>query len=426
MTPAAIGAPCLFRASQTTGLAGDPQKAAMNRPRTPASDETVSPNGGAAKGIYFIAISQFGIAFSFNCIMSFMPFYILRVSRYDEKETMLWIGMIMGATSMVAALAAPFWGSLTARIRPKLLFQSGILCNGIIFFIMGFVESLPLLLGLRLFQGILGGVSTIGLVLITASAPKGQLPKYLSLFQNSMTAGQLVGPPLGAYAVALFGYHSPFIIALVVVFFSLVHCHRHVHDIPPQPKSPRHSKAFRGSILWGWALTIVGTIHLMFLPSVLPHILEGFRLTEQAAITTAGTIMMAYMASAIVGNYLLVGFASRVGLTRLITIASLSAAALLSLLYFCNGVYAFTLLRVLQTGMIAAVIPLVIATFAGEGGGGTTLGFLNSGRFVGNALGPMMATTVLAQFGLLTLYLTISALTAVTLCAFLASMRGRR
>jgi len=73
--------------------------------------------------------------------------------------------------------------------------------------------------------------------------------------------------------------------------------------------------------------------------------------------------------------------------------------------------------------MIAAVIPLVISAFAGEGGSGTTLGFLNSGRFVGNALGPMMATTILAQFNLLTLYLTISGLTLVSLCAFLASLR---
>ena len=92
------------------------------------------PDGEAAKGIYFTALSQFGIAFSFNCIMCFMPFYILKVSRYDEKETMLWIGMILGATSMVAALAAPFWGSFTARVRPKLLFEGGIFCNGIIFF----------------------------------------------------------------------------------------------------------------------------------------------------------------------------------------------------------------------------------------------------------------------------------------------------
>lgn len=381
------------------------------------------PEPDAAKGIYFIAVSQFGIAFSFNCIMSFMPFYILRVSGYDEKETMLWIGMIMGATSMVAALAAPFWGSLTARIRPKLLFQGGIFCNGLIFFIMGFVQSLPLLLALRLIQGVLGGVSTIGLVLVTASAPKGRLPNFLSLFQNSMTAGQLVGPPLGAYAVALFGYHSPFIIALVVVFFSLIYCHSHVRDIPPQPKSPKRGRTLRKGILWGWSLTIVGTMQLMFLPSILPHILEGFELTEQAAITSAGTIMMAYMTTAIVGNYLLVSLSSRIGVPRLITIACLSSVALQSLLYFSTGVYTFTLIRILQTGVIAAVIPLVISTFAGQGEGGTTLGFLNSGRFVGNALGPMMATTILAQFGLLTLYLTISGLTLACLCAFLTSTR---
>jgi len=133
-------------------------------PAEPSLSQDALPAGDPAKGIYFIAISQFGIAFSFNCIMSFMPFYILKVSAYGMKETMLWIGMIMGATSMVAALAAPFWGGLTARIRPKLLFEIGIFCNGVIFFIMGFVESLPLLLTLRLIQGALGGVSTIGLV----------------------------------------------------------------------------------------------------------------------------------------------------------------------------------------------------------------------------------------------------------------------
>jgi MFS family permease len=160
----------------------------------------------------------------------------------------------------------------------------------------------------------------------------------------------------------------------------------------------------------------------MFLPSILPHILEGFQVEEPAAITTAGTIMMAYMATAIVGNYVLVSLASRWGLARLITIACLSAAALQALLYFSTGVYSFTLVRVLQTGMIAAVIPLVIATFAGEGGG-TTLGFLNSGRFVGNALGPMMSTAILAHFGLLALYLTIAGLTLAMLWAFLASRR---
>jgi len=112
------------------------------------------------------------------------------------------------------------------------------------------------------------------------------------------------------------------------------------------------------------------------------------------------------------------------GIAGILTVACLSAAVLQGLLYFSIGVYSFTAIRILQTGMIAGVIPLVISAFAAEGRGGTTLGFLNSGRFVGNALGPMMATTILAQFGLLTLYLTIAGLTIVMLVAFQASMRN--
>jgi MFS transporter, DHA1 family, multidrug resistance protein len=373
--------------------------------------------GGSAKGVYFIAASQFGIAFSFNCIMSFMPFYILRISSYPERETMVWIGVIMGATSLVAALAAPFWGGLTARVRPKVLFQAGIFCNGIIFCLMGFTENLPILLALRLLQGAVGGVSTIGLVLIAGVAQRERLPGYMSLFQNSMTAGQLIGPPLGAYAVALFGYHAPFVIAPAITFVSLAYCHRHVQDVPAEPAGPKTGRVYTRALLWGWGLTVVGTIHLTFLPSILPHLLENFRITGEVAVSAAGTIMMIYMASAILGNYLLVRLSVRWGTSRLIAFACLAATVLQILLYFSGDVYVFTLIRLLQTGAIAAIFPLVISTFVGSARG-ATLGFLNSARFVGNAIGPMMATAILAHADVLTLYLAIAGLTLAAWWAF--------
>ena len=71
-----------------------------------------------------------------------MPFYILKISEYGTKETMLWIGLIMGVSPLVTAVAAPFWGSLTTRIRPKLLYQAGTFFNGVIFLLMGFAGSL--------------------------------------------------------------------------------------------------------------------------------------------------------------------------------------------------------------------------------------------------------------------------------------------
>lgn len=395
----------------------------MTASRT-AVPQSAPPARNPEKGILFIAVSQFGVAFSFNCIMSFMPFYILKMSEYGSKETMLWIGLIMGVSPLVTAVAAPFWGSLTTRVRPKLLYQAGTFFNGVIFLLMGFAGSLPLLLFLRLCQGFLGGISTIGLVLIASSSPEERLHRHMSLFQNAITAGQLVGPPLGAYAVAFFGYRLPFLVAFVVVFLALVFCHYYVWDIPVRPRDEGKDRPGAGKVFWGWALGIVGTIHLTFLPSILPHILEGFGRTEETAVTTAGEIMMAYTATAILGNYLIASWSARVSLARLITLTCLSAAVLQVLLSFSTGLYSFTAIRMLQTGLIAAVFPLVITVFAGDARG-TTLGFLNSARFVGNSLGPLMATSIVAHFDLLTLYLAISGLTLAVLFAFLAAGRRR-
>ena len=85
--------------------------------------------------------------------------------------------------------------------------------NGILILLMGLTSSLYLLLLLRIMQGFLGGVSTIGLILISSLSSRERLHKDISLFQNSITAGQLLGPPVGAFAASLFGYQAPFILA---------------------------------------------------------------------------------------------------------------------------------------------------------------------------------------------------------------------
>ena len=86
-------------------------------------------------------------------------------------------------------------------------------------------------------------------------------------------------------------------------------------------------------------------------------------------------------------------------------------------LAFSQGITDFTVIRMLQTGLVAATFPLVISIFAEESKGGT-IGFINSARFAGNAMGPIIATSVLAYFNLSTLYFFISGITLLTLLGF--------
>jgi len=145
-------------------------------------------------------------------------------------------------------------------------------------------------------------------------------------------------------------------------------------------------------------------------------------LKEERALSYAGIIMSAYTVTAILGNFTINNFVPRTKLRRVILYIGLSAAFLQVLMYFSQGVVSFTLIRMLQTGVIAAVFPMILSVFA-TGVGGGTLGFLNSARFAGNAIGPLMSTSVVAYSNLLTLYLIISGLTLIPLTGFLRTTK---
>lgn len=62
------------------------------------------------KGIFSVSISQFGMAFSFSFVMTFLSFYIGEISPYDLKKTMIWTGLIIGPSHILTAIAAPLLG----------------------------------------------------------------------------------------------------------------------------------------------------------------------------------------------------------------------------------------------------------------------------------------------------------------------------
>jgi MFS family permease len=374
----------------------------------------------ADKGTFFVDLSQFGVAFSFSFIYAFMPFYILRVSKFGPQETMIWIGLIMGSSSVAAAIAAPIWGRLTARYRPKMLYEVGMLCNGVVCLATGFTENLYLLLILRILLGALGAISTVGIVIISSLSDRETLNQNLSLYQNSMTAGALLSPPLGAYSVTLFGYRSAFVIAALIVFIFVVFCRRTVREVPLWHNRPREGKVSPKGFLWGWILSFIASVHLTFLPPILPHLLENFKMAGEAAVTAAGFIMTAYTATAILGNYFINKYASKVSLKRVMLLTCAAAALFQMLLTFAPEIWSFTAVRMLQTAAIAAIFPMIISVFALAGGGGT-LGFINSSRFVGNAAGPFLATSVLAYSNFFILCLLIAALTVISLWGFLTA-----
>jgi MFS family permease len=364
------------------------------------------------------------MAFSFNFVMVFIPFYIHRISPYSPQETLIWVGLIMGSASFVAAAFSTLWGSLASRFSPKALYMGGLVSHTILIFVMGFVSDLPWLLAIRVLQGVMGGISTVGLVIVSSSSSRQSATGDLGLFQNSMTMGQLLGPPVGAFSASVLGYTGAFISASALVFVTLGFCLLYVVEAPYKPgqRSAPEKHTLNIKSLMAWGICFTTTVQLMFLPGILPNVFEAFGIEHGHALAWSGLVIMSYTTTAMIGTYLLCKLASKTGIERLIMGIGGLGIVLQALLSVCPGMTSFVAARVVQTALIAAMLPLTISLFASDLNG-KVLGFLNSGRFAGNAMGPIIGTSILAFSNLSWVYLFISGLSVLTLAGFALSVR---
>jgi DHA1 family multidrug resistance protein-like MFS transporter len=355
-----------------------------------------------------VSTTQFFLAFALNFMLVFLPFYVHRISTLEEDATLRWLGLIMGAAPAMATFGSAFWGGLTDRFGPKGLFERGMLSHAILVILMGFTTDLRLLFAIRVVQGFFGGISTIGLIIVAASSDEGELARRMGVYQSALTLGQIFAPPLGAMAAAAFGFRGAFLTSGLMLFVVCLCCHLALSRIPPRPKPTVAAAIPRRQIWLAWLVSLVGTMHIIFLPSVLPTILRGFEVPESQGLVTAGTIVFAYGIAAVAGSYGFSRLAGRVPAGRLVLVTASGASICQLLLYFGTDAVTFTLIRMMQTGCAAGIFPLILAQLATRAEG-KTIGFINTARFAGNALGPVAATFILAHSDLFTLYLVLGA-----------------
>jgi len=361
-----------------------------------------------AKRRDFVVVSttQFFLAFALNFMLVFLPFYVHGISTLEEAATLRWIGLIMGAAPAMATFGSTFWGRLTDRFSPKGLFERGMVSHAILVILMGFTTDLRLLFAIRVVQGFFGGISTIGLIIVAASSSEDELAQRMGVYQSALTLGQIFAPPLGAMAAAAFGFRGAFVASGLMLLVVCLFCQLALSRIPPRPKPSVAEVIPRRQIWLAWLVSLVGTMHIIFLPSVLPTILRGFEVPEPRGLVTAGTIVFAYGIAAVAGSFGFSRLAGRIPAARLVLAAALGASSCQVLLYLGTGTVTFTLIRMLQTGCAAGIFPLILAQIATRSEG-KTIGFINTARFAGNALGPVAATFILAHSDLLTLYLVL-------------------
>jgi len=87
----------------------------------------------------------------------------------------------------------------------------------------------------------------------------------------------------------------------------------------------------------GWLLSFMVMIQLMFLPSILPNVLERFGLEKMLLLKWAGVVIMFYTATATFSTYFWPKFSRRVGIKKVILLIVLLGSFFQALLSFSRG-----------------------------------------------------------------------------------------
>jgi MFS transporter, DHA1 family, multidrug resistance protein len=379
---------------------------------------------GRGRGLWALPLSMFIGTFAWSFIQVSLPFYIEKISTLDTAATLRWTGWILGVSSLVTMVMAPFSARVFGERNPKRSYVATQMLQGAGFFLMAVSRTLTELFFSRMLLGFMGAVSTFAFIMVGRRG--GDVRRGISAIQSGMTLGQVMGPAAGALVAARLGFRLSFVMAGCMLWA----CSALVGwGVPSQEhRGSPHDRAKTASvreITTVCLLVLAGSTQIFFLTAILPTILPPLGVPPAMTLEVGGLLIMATGLAAALGSMAAPRLGEIVG-DRTTIVWFLAASSLgLGGLALAPGVWSFGVVRFFQVLCIAPVFPLSVAAIA-QRASGMTIGIVNSSRIAGGFIGPVLATTLLAWLPPAAVYLTVAALglLVVPLVAGLG-MRGR-
>src|SRR6266852_3675771 len=160
---------------------------------------------------WILPFSMFFGSFAWSFVFVSLPFYIQKMSTVDATATLRWTGWILGVSSLVTVVTAPFSARLFGERHPKRSYIWTQLLQGSGFFLMALARTLPELFFSRMLLGFMGAVSTFAFFMVGRSGR--DVRRGIASIQSGMTLGQVLGPAAGALVAARIGFRFSFVAA---------------------------------------------------------------------------------------------------------------------------------------------------------------------------------------------------------------------
>jgi DHA1 family multidrug resistance protein-like MFS transporter len=265
--------------------------------------------------------------------------------------------------------------------------------NAVVYAGMAFSTSVLQVVLFRGLQGTFGGLSTVMFVLIASLVPAEELKKALSYQMAAMTAGSLIGPGVGGLLAYMIGYRLTFVassllfLCLAPIAFGL--------RVPPPKDRKIDEPQFRASDFKALMSDVIALVLIYacisFIIPTIPWFLESLGIPSEQLLTFTTLVTVLNGVAFTIATPLL----TRVVTDRTLPIFSVAASGAILMTAFVTNPYQFLAIRVVIGSIQAGIPPSLLGGKSGRSG--TAMGFLNSARFLGQAIGPFIATSILGN-----------------------------
>jgi DHA1 family solute carrier family 18 vesicular amine transporter 1/2 len=187
--------------------------------------------------------------------------------------------VLFGSYSAALLVGTPIFGALSDRVGRRGPMLWGLVGLGAATLLFAVAEGYPALLAARVLQGLAAAATwTAGLALVADLYPSSSRGAAMGTVLAGMTAGTLVGPPLGGLLYEWGGYRAPFLVAGIVAMVEAAALLLLIAD-PPRRADERGEGGLRAllkdrAVLLAAGAAVVGAGAWGLLEPVLPLRLE--------------------------------------------------------------------------------------------------------------------------------------------------------
>lgn len=354
------------------------------------------------RNLYVLCGALFLVMMAMSMIMPFLPLYIQRdFGVEDPHQVTAWAGVIFGANFLTAGLVSPIWGNLADKYGRKIMILRSGYFMSVIIAATGFANSLWMLLGLRLLNGMVGGIIPASTALVASSAPKEQIGWAQGLLQSFITAGSILGPLFGGLLEPRIGFRMIFVVTGSLILLATLIITFTVKEtfVPPPAKERTSLREDFRMIFSSKELPVLFFVTVMIqfaLFSIIPilPIYIGILLGSAGNVALWAGIVQAAMGTAnVLAAPHLGRFGDRFGSQKVLLGCLLLAGILFIPQGLVSAVWQLVLLRFLLGLSLGGLLPSVNALLrraTPQHMVSRVYGYNNSFVSIGSMLGPMI------------------------------------